>query len=186
MIFWLNITRSKHNKKDFFNLILTSTNAIFDIYSVAAYILNVLLQRFSKFGHIWVLGTEYWLSLVMTIRWIHILVNVYRSDIVSEVCYQTEHTQQDFSTIMNIQSVLSIYESELFVRDLHEITWNRMKTSLRAQHRHRDTQTFAPYCKEVYESQCWASYSKNVIYYSLLVTPFKSNIVTLLITFWQQ
>ncbi len=26
--------------------------------------------------------------------------------------------------------------------------------------------------------QCWASYSKNVIYYSLLVTPFKSNIVT--------
>ncbi len=34
--------------------------------------------------------------------------------------------------------------------------------------------------------QCWASYSKNVIYYSLLVTPFKSNIVTLLITFWQQ
>ncbi len=35
-------------------------------------------------------------------------------------------------------------------------------------------------------SQCWASYSKNVIYYSLLVTTFKSNIVTLLITFWQQ
>ncbi len=35
-------------------------------------------------------------------------------------------------------------------------------------------------------SQCWASYSKNVIYYSLLVTPFKSNIVTLLVTFWQQ
>ncbi len=34
--------------------------------------------------------------------------------------------------------------------------------------------------------QCWASYSNNVIYYSLLVTPFKSNIVTLLITFWQQ
>ncbi len=34
--------------------------------------------------------------------------------------------------------------------------------------------------------QCWASYSKNVIYYSLLVTPFKSNIVTLLITVWQQ
>ncbi len=35
-------------------------------------------------------------------------------------------------------------------------------------------------------NQCWASYSKNVIYYSLLVTPFESNIVTLLITFWQQ
>ncbi len=34
--------------------------------------------------------------------------------------------------------------------------------------------------------QCWASYLKNVIYYSLLVTPFKSNIVALLITFWQQ
>ncbi len=34
--------------------------------------------------------------------------------------------------------------------------------------------------------QCWASYSNNVIYYSLLVTPFKSNIVNLLITFWQQ
>ncbi len=34
--------------------------------------------------------------------------------------------------------------------------------------------------------QCWASYSKNVIYYSLLVTRFKSNIVTLLVTFWQQ
>ncbi len=34
--------------------------------------------------------------------------------------------------------------------------------------------------------QCWASYSKNVIYYSLLVTPFKSNIVTLLIIFWQE
>ncbi len=34
--------------------------------------------------------------------------------------------------------------------------------------------------------QCWASYSKNVIYYSLLVTTFKINIVTLLITFWQQ
>ncbi len=34
--------------------------------------------------------------------------------------------------------------------------------------------------------QCWASYSKNVVYYSLLVTPFKSTIVTLLITFWQQ
>ncbi len=32
-------------------------------------------------------------------------------------------------------------------------------------------------------TQCWASYSKNVIYYSLLVTPFKCNIVTLLITF---
>ncbi len=29
--------------------------------------------------------------------------------------------------------------------------------------------------------QCWASYSKNVIYYSLLVTPFKSNIVTYLL-----
>ncbi len=26
--------------------------------------------------------------------------------------------------------------------------------------------------------QCWASYSKNVIYYSLLVTIFNSNIVT--------
>ncbi len=26
--------------------------------------------------------------------------------------------------------------------------------------------------------QCWAGYSKSVIYYSLLVTPFKSNIVT--------
>ncbi len=34
--------------------------------------------------------------------------------------------------------------------------------------------------------QCWASYSNNVIYYALLVSPFKSNIVTLLITFWQQ
>ncbi len=34
--------------------------------------------------------------------------------------------------------------------------------------------------------QCWASYSNNVIYYSLLVTPFKSNIATLLITLWQQ
>ncbi len=33
--------------------------------------------------------------------------------------------------------------------------------------------------------QCWASYSNNVIYYSLLVTPFKSNIVTFRITFWQ-
>lgn len=66
------------------------------------------------------------------------------SDIVSNLCYQTEHTQQDFSIIMNI------YESELFLRDLHEITWNRTKTSLRAQHRHR--KTFAPYCKEVYES----------------------------------
>ncbi len=29
--------------------------------------------------------------------------------------------------------------------------------------------------------QCWASYSNNVIYYSLLVTHFKSNIVTLLL-----
>ncbi len=29
--------------------------------------------------------------------------------------------------------------------------------------------------------QCWASYSKNVIYYSLLVTPFKSNIVIMLL-----
>ncbi len=36
------------------------------------------------------------------------------------------------------------------------------------------------------QHQCWASYSNNIIYYSLLVTPFKSNIVTLLITFWQQ
>ncbi len=43
-------------------------------------------------------------------------------------------------------------------------------------------------CKNavITQSQCWASYSKNVIYCSLLVTPFKSNIVTLLITFWQQ
>ncbi len=31
-------------------------------------------------------------------------------------------------------------------------------------------------------AQCWARYSNNVIYHSLLVTPFKSNIVT----FWQQ
>ncbi len=38
----------------------------------------------------------------------------------------------------------------------------------------------------LYRDQCWASYSKNVIYYSLLVTPFKRNIVTLLITFCQQ
>ncbi len=30
----------------------------------------------------------------------------------------------------------------------------------------------------VSEDQCWVSYSKNVIYYSLLVTLFKSNIVT--------
>lgn len=28
--------------------------------------------------------------------------------------------------------------------------------------------------------------TNNVIYYSLLATPFKSNVVTLLITFWQQ
>ncbi len=39
---------------------------------------------------------------------------------------------------------------------------------------------------QITAEQCWASYSNNVIYYSLLVTPFKSNIVTLLITFWQQ
>ncbi len=36
------------------------------------------------------------------------------------------------------------------------------------------------------DDQWWASYPNNVICYSLLVTPFKSNIVTLLITFWQQ
>ncbi len=34
----------------------------------------------------------------------------------------------------------------------------------------------------LYDNQCWASYSNNVIYYSLLVTPFKSNIVTLLLS----
>ncbi len=47
------------------------------------------------------------------------------------------------------------------------------------------TDLFSGYC-QLPHNQCWASYSKNVIYYSLLVTPFKSNIVTLLITFWQQ
>ncbi len=40
--------------------------------------------------------------------------------------------------------------------------------------------------KRLLFDQCWASYSNNVIYYSLLVINFKSNIVTLLITFWQQ
>ncbi len=30
----------------------------------------------------------------------------------------------------------------------------------------------------VIHNQCWTCYSKNVIYYSLIVTPFKSNIVT--------
>ncbi len=35
-----------------------------------------------------------------------------------------------------------------------------------------------PVFVHVCDIQCWVSYSKNVIYYSLLVTPFKSNIVT--------
>ncbi len=53
--------------------------------------------------------------------------------------------------------------------------WNNISSTV------TDISTF-----NVSGKQCWASYSTNVIYYSLLVTPFKSNIVTLLITFWQQ
>ncbi len=35
-------------------------------------------------------------------------------------------------------------------------------------------------------NQCWASYSENVIKYWLLITPFKSNHVIVLITLFQK
>ncbi len=52
-----------------------------------------------------------------------------------------------------------------------EMTRNDLTVENGERHRHR-----------MCDHQCWACYAKNVIYYSLLVTPFKSNIVTLLIT----
>ncbi len=64
--------------------------------------------------------------------------------------------------------------SSLSTRVYDAIPWTKTRhtSSVRFQTRGNEEQQSV--------DQRWASYSKNVIYYSLLVTPFKSNIVTLL------